>query len=128
MTNFPADIQACNLSFIVVREHDQFTSYSWKLPVDSFAVRNEEWTILKTEIDTHVIDLGLLERKFVVFHVELKPTSKFFQKFVMAPVTIMYYMSSLVFLIPVETSNKVDFILSVFKSVTSNYNVMSYSV
>ncbi len=113
LINFPNDTQTCTLSFVAVKPGN--LEFDSKFEDSDSYVKSEEWEVVDKIAHKPQTAVNTVR---IVYEITIHRTSKFFQKFVITPVVIIYLMSSLVFLIPVEASNKVDFIMTVFLAQT----------
>lgn len=115
MTHFPYDTQTCTLTFTTGESSDmlQLLSHSSKVQFGHYD-RNGEWVIEDTEVITRPVG----DKSTVKFILKLNRLPSFTLLNIVIPINIISSLSSLVFIMPVESGERVSFSVTVLLSLT----------
>ncbi|KAK3788231.1 hypothetical protein RRG08_029027 [Elysia crispata] len=127
LSNYPFDEQLCNIEMILMNfnlSELQFKSIFDKATTD-FYVENEEWELLDSTVISNATKVSDIYIPAVLVNFRLKRKPTFLIINVLLPIVLLSLMNILVFLIPVESGEKISYgitvllALAVFMSIVS---------
>ncbi|KAL8579444.1 hypothetical protein ACOMHN_026809 [Nucella lapillus] len=119
LTKYPYDTQQCNLFVYSFSDFIQITISSQMLDEEVaivFAQKNE-WELLDMttmNVDLHINSSGSVG--FSAVQLVLKRKTLFYTVCLVLPLVVTSYMNTLVFLVPVQSGEKISFVVSIFVS------------
>ncbi|XP_059158987.1 acetylcholine receptor subunit beta-like 1 [Physella acuta] len=128
LTDYPFDQQTCTIQFMAMThttEEMKFQTYTSKIGVGYFT-KNGEWELLDTGVNATVIYAGSVYMSSVEVKFMMKRRPNFLLLNIILPVVFLSFLNLLVFVIPVDSGEKVGYgitvllALSVYMSIVSN--------
>ena len=126
LTNFPFDQQVCSVNFYSLSQTPFMSVFPFMgAPPSVFQHYSAagEWVLVDFEWD---LERGLLERRifrYTNLNVRVKRRYQFYAFSMLGPMSLVFFMNTLVFTLPPESGEKISFVISIFitNAVFSSY-------
>ena len=116
---FPFDEQTCNVLLFPSGRYRIYTPTT-EVQLPEYFSRSNEWRLLSVTLENRSYDQPIFDQVFripsVVIQFKLKRYSGFYVMSILSPIGILSLMNACVFLLPVESGEKMSFLVSILVS------------
>ncbi|XP_059158986.1 neuronal acetylcholine receptor subunit beta-3-like [Physella acuta] len=128
LTDYPFDHQTCTIQFVAMTlSSDEMRFYTLSNNIGlTFFTKNGEWDLVDTAINTSILYTGTINMASIEMKFMMKRRPNFLLLNIILPVVFLSFLNLLVFVIPVDSGEKVGYgitvllALSVYMSIVSN--------
>ena len=124
VTYFPFDVQVCDLIFQTWEYGPQvrFRPTMPKMDLSNF-IENGVWSLSKTEVEASTDNTGYVS--FLRTTVYLERRALYYSMNFLAPILILVFLNSMVFLLPAESGERVGFAVTILLSIAVYMTIIS---